>query len=89
MGRVEVVVTPRNDYLVLDHYGYVTLPDGTTVHNAFRVTPAGDGSGRTFAVLYTPGTTDEEFAKDIAVWPRTWPPPKRSWSLANADGPLR
>ncbi|MET0382499.1 MAG: SRPBCC family protein [Burkholderiaceae bacterium] len=64
MGRVEVAMAPRNPFRVLDHD--VTLPDGTTVHNAFRVTPAGGGSLLTFVVLRLPGMTPDAFKQDIA-----------------------
>jgi hypothetical protein len=64
MGRVKLEMAPRNDFGVLDHE--VTLPDGTTVHNAFRVTPAGDGCVLSFVVLRLPGVADEAFDKDVA-----------------------
>jgi hypothetical protein len=63
MGKVKVKMAPRNKFRVLDHD--VTLPDGTTVHNAFRVSPAGDGSLLAFAVLRLPGVTEEAFANDV------------------------
>jgi hypothetical protein len=62
MGRAQVAMVPRNEFRVLDHD--VTLPDGQTVHNAFRVTPAGDGSVVSFVVLRQPGMTDEGFKAD-------------------------
>jgi hypothetical protein len=64
MGRVKVVMAPENAYRVLDHD--VTLPDGQTVHNAFRVTPAGDSSLLSFVVLRMPGASAEAFEKDVA-----------------------
>lgn len=64
MGRVRVVMAPRNNFGVLDHD--VTLPNGVTVHNAFRVTPAGDGSTLSFVVLRQPEVTAEMFEKDVA-----------------------
>lgn len=64
MGRVQVEMAPRNVFGVLDHD--VTLPDGVCVHNAFRVTPAGDGSSVSFVVLRQPDTTAEVFEKDVA-----------------------
>jgi hypothetical protein len=64
MGRVRVRMVPRNEFGVLDHD--VTLPDGSTVHNALRVTPAGDGSVLTFVVPRLPGTSDEAFGQDCA-----------------------
>jgi hypothetical protein len=64
MGEVEVVMAPDNPFGVLDHD--VILPDGSRVHNAFRVTPAGEGSVLTFVVLQTPGMTDAQHAADAA-----------------------
>jgi len=64
MGRVKVAMAPRNDLGVLDHD--VTLPNGVTVHNAFRVTPAGDGSALSFVVLRLPDVVVEAFEKDVA-----------------------
>lgn len=64
MGRVKVEMVPHNDLRVLDHE--VTLPNGVKVHNAFRVTPALEYSVLTFVVLKMPGTTEEDFAKDVA-----------------------
>jgi hypothetical protein len=64
MGRVKVEMAPRNAFRVLDHD--VTLPDGTRVHNAFRVTPAGNGSLLLFVVFRLQGMTDEAFQGDVA-----------------------
>lgn len=64
MGRVKVAMAERNPYRVLDHD--VTLPDGTTVHNAFRVTPAGTGCTLGFVVLRMPGVSDQAFEGDVA-----------------------
>ncbi|MES2990188.1 MAG: SRPBCC family protein [Pseudomonadota bacterium] len=64
MGRVKVSMTPLNDLGVLDHD--VTVPDGTTVHNAFRVTPAGAGAVLTFTLVRQPGVGDDEFERDAA-----------------------
>jgi len=64
MGRVKVAMAPENGFRVLDHD--VTLPDGQTVHNALRVTPAGAGSVLSFVVLRLPGVTTEAFQKDLA-----------------------
>lgn len=64
MGKVKVEMAPRNDFRVLDHD--VTLPNGVKVHNALRVTPALEDSVLTFVVLKMPGTTEEDFAKDVA-----------------------
>jgi hypothetical protein len=64
MGEVKVVMAPPNAFGVLDHD--VTLPDGTTVHNAFRVTPCGDGSLLVFVVLRLPGVDQPRFNADVA-----------------------
>jgi hypothetical protein len=64
MGEVKVVMAPRNPYGVLDHD--VTLPDGTVVHNAFRVTPCGDASLLTFVVLRLPDVDQASFDADVA-----------------------
>jgi len=64
MGRVKVAMAPRNEFGVLDHD--VSLPNGVTVHNAFRVTPAGEGSVLSFVVLRLPEVTAEAFEKDVA-----------------------
>jgi hypothetical protein len=64
MGRVKVAMAPRNEFGVLDHD--VSLPNGVTVHNAFRVTPAGEGSILSFVVLRLPEVTAEAFEKDVA-----------------------
>ena len=64
MGEVTVAMAARNEVGVMDHD--VTLHDGTSVHTAFRVTPAGDGSILTFTVLRMPGTSQEAFEADVA-----------------------
>lgn len=64
MGKVRVEMAPRNPYRVLDHD--VTLPDGAVVHNAFRITPAGDGCLLSFVLLRLPGVDDAAFEKDAA-----------------------
>ena len=64
MGKVKVVMAAENRYGVLDHE--VTLPNGVSVHNALRVTPAGDGCVLTFVVLRMPGTTPSAFEADVA-----------------------
>jgi hypothetical protein len=63
MGEVQVAMAPCNDFGVLDHD--VTLPDGTTVHNAFRVTPCGEASLLTFVVLRQPGMDQKRFDADV------------------------
>lgn len=64
MGEVRVDMAPANAFGVMDHD--VTLPDGTTVHNAFRVTPCGDGCLLTFVVLRLEGVDLESFEADVA-----------------------
>jgi hypothetical protein len=64
-GRVTIAMVPRNPYGVLDHD--VTLPDGMTLHIAFRVTTTGDGSLLSFVVLRMPDATDEAFEQDVAL----------------------
>ncbi|MDR7335802.1 SRPBCC family protein [Roseateles asaccharophilus] len=64
MGRIQIRMAPRNDYGVLDHD--VTTPDGTTTHNAFRVTPVDEGCALTFVVLRAAGADDEAFERDAA-----------------------
>jgi len=64
MGQVKVAMAPANSFGVLDHD--VTLPDGVSVHNAFRVTPCGDGSVLTFVVLRSAGVSQESFDADVA-----------------------
>ncbi|WPB58104.1 SRPBCC family protein [Xylophilus sp. GOD-11R] len=64
MGRVRLRMAEPNPFGVLDHD--VTLPDGTTVHNAFRVTPAGTGSVLSFVVLALPGSAPELLEQDAA-----------------------
>ena len=64
-GRIKIAMTPRNAFRVMDHD--VTLPGGLTVHNAFRVTPTGDGSLLSFVVLRLPDMTDAEFDRDAGL----------------------
>lgn len=65
MGKVQVAMAPDNPFGVLDHD--VTLPDGSTVHNAFRVTPCGDkGSLLSFVVLRLAGVSQADFDADVA-----------------------
>ena len=61
-GRIRIAMAPRNAFRVMDHD--VTLPGGLTVHNAFRVTPTGDGSLLSFVVLRLPDATDDAFERD-------------------------
>lgn len=65
MGRVQVAMAPRNPYGVLDHD--VTLPDRSVVHNAMRVSPAGDeASVVSFVVLRAAGADAKSFEADAA-----------------------
>ena len=64
MGEVEIQMACANAFGVLDHD--VTLPNGTQVHNAFRVTPCGEGSLLTFVVLRLPGISQQAFDADVA-----------------------
>jgi len=64
-GRIRIDMAPLNDWRVMDHD--VTLPDGSTWHNAFRATPTGDGSLLSFVVLRMPGATDAEFERDCGL----------------------
>ena len=64
-GRLRIAMAPRNALHVMDHD--VTLPDGRTVHNAFRVTPTGDGSLIAFVVLRLPEASDADFERDCGL----------------------
>ena len=64
MGEVEVAMAPANPFGVLDHD--VTLPNGVSVHNAFRVTPLGEGCLLAFVVPRLAGVSQESFDADIA-----------------------
>jgi hypothetical protein len=65
MGEVEVAMVPVNPFGVLDHD--VTLPNGVSVHNAFRVTPCGEGCLLSFVVPRLAGVSQESFDADIAL----------------------
>jgi hypothetical protein len=65
MGEVKLTMAPTNEFGVLDHD--VELPDGTTVHNAFRVTPCGEAASLlTFVLLRLPGVSQKDFDADQA-----------------------
>jgi len=65
MGEVKVAMAPANAFGVLDHD--VTLPNGVCVHNAFRVTPCGEGrSLLSFVVLRPPDASAQSFEADLA-----------------------
>ncbi len=63
LGEITIRFTAPNELGVVDHT--VTLPTGTSVHNALRVVPNGDGSEVMFTVLQMPGTDDDAFAADV------------------------
>ena len=65
LGEVKVHFPEPNRFRVLDHD--VTLPNGQTVHNAFRVIPNGEGSEVVFSVFRQPGTTDKAFGEDCGA----------------------
>ncbi|MFC5343949.1 SRPBCC family protein [Brevundimonas staleyi] len=64
LGDIHVRFAPRNDLGVVDHT--VTLPDGTEVYNALRVSPNGDGCEVAFTVLRQPTQDDAAFEADAA-----------------------
>lgn len=64
IGEVRVRFAPENDFGVADHD--VTLPDGTTVHNALRVVPNGDGAEVMFTLLRQPSMSDSDLEADAA-----------------------
>lgn len=64
LGDIRIRFAPSNDLGVIDHV--VTLPDGTAVHNALRVTPNNDGAEIAFTVLRQPDQDDAAFEGDVA-----------------------
>jgi hypothetical protein len=62
LGDVRVRFAEQNSYRVLDHD--VTLADGRTFNNAFRVIPNGEGSEVVFSVFRQPGASDQAFRED-------------------------
>lgn len=64
LGEIRVRFTPANALGVLDHV--VTMPDGTEVHNALRVTPNGDGAVVAFTLLQRPEQDDAAIEADAA-----------------------
>lgn len=64
LGEIRIRFAPPNDLGVIDHV--VTLPDGTAVHNALRVTPNNDGAEVAFTVLRQPNQDDAAFEADAA-----------------------
>ncbi|RZJ06167.1 MAG: SRPBCC family protein [Brevundimonas sp.] len=64
IGKIEVRFAAPNDLGVIDHV--VTMPDGSEVHNALRVTPNGDGAEVSFVLLRRPDMDDAAFEADAA-----------------------
>ena len=64
LGEIRVRFAPKNHLGVADHT--VTLPDGTKVYNALRVTPNGDGAEVAFTVVRQASQDDEAFDADAA-----------------------
>jgi hypothetical protein len=62
LGKVTIRFVEPNPYRVLDHD--VTLPNGQTFHNSFRVIPNGPNSEAVFSVFRRPETTDQAFRED-------------------------
>jgi hypothetical protein len=65
MGVVEVAFTGPVELGVLDHD--VTLPDGTTVRNAFRVVANDEGSEAVFTLFRRDGVSEADFDADAAA----------------------
>lgn len=65
MGVVEVAFTGPIESGILDHD--VTLPDGTVVHNPFRVLPNDKGSEIVFTLFQRTGMTDQQFRADARL----------------------
>jgi hypothetical protein len=63
MGVVDVAFSGPTERGVLDHD--VTLPDGTVVHNPFRVVPNDRGSEAVFTVFQRDGMSDADFRADV------------------------
>jgi hypothetical protein len=64
-GPVKVTFAPANDFGVLDHEA--TFPDGQTFLNPMRVVPFGDGCEIVFSVRRAPGTSDDDFRRDVGL----------------------
>lgn len=63
-GPVRVQFVEPNPYGVADHR---VTADGLEVVMSARVVPNGDGSEVVFTVLRPAGTSDEDFARDVAL----------------------
>jgi dihydrofolate reductase len=64
-GRIQLRFAPQNSYGIMDHD--VTLESGSTIHNAMRVVPNGQGSELVFTVIRQPGMSDAQLAADRAA----------------------
>lgn len=62
LGKIQVNFAARNNFGIMDHA--VTLPDGETVNNPFRVIPNDKGSELIFTLFHLPGRTEEDFNQD-------------------------
>ncbi|WP_413289214.1 SRPBCC family protein [Bdellovibrio sp. HCB337] len=62
MGIVRIKFADRNRFGVMDHD--VTLPNGETNHNPFRVIKNSDGSEVMFTLYRLPRMSDEDFKND-------------------------
>ncbi|MFC0505202.1 SRPBCC family protein [Micromonospora costi] len=64
-GPVRVTFAPHNEYGVLDHE--VVTPSGETVYVPLRAIADGDGCEVVFTLRRSPGMTDAEFERDVAL----------------------
>jgi hypothetical protein len=62
-GQMKVHFVESNSLGVLDHH--VTLASGVTVLNSMRVLANGSGSELVMVLFQSPGTSTEEFERDI------------------------
>jgi hypothetical protein len=65
MGRIVIEFAPSNAFGVLDHW--VTDAEGRRFYNPMRVVAAEGGSEVIFSVRRLPGTSDEEWDRDVAL----------------------
>lgn len=65
LGEIHVHFVSQNPFGVIDHD--VTFPDGTVVHNAFRIIPNGDGAEAMFALVRQSDMDDAAFEADAAA----------------------
>ncbi|MCF6368684.1 SRPBCC family protein [Rhizobium halophilum] len=64
-GEIRIRFASDNDLGVIDHD--VMFPDGTVVHNAFRIVPNGDGAEAMFTLIRQAGMDDAAFSSDAAA----------------------